>query len=183
VASHVLIGAAVGVLIWTVDEFRLVLLIPASGLDTAEGLKTLLGTRYWIGMIAGRGADALQSGLVVFFVFFGLRTLLRKNWLAALTCAVIFSVLQPDLLNSIDWQIELVAGIFIFAALFFVLLRLGMVATISAMFFVNVSDSMTLGTDLSAWYAPTGYATLALLIAIVIYAFRRSIGEQQILVE
>jgi serine/threonine-protein kinase len=183
VASHILMGATVGLLIWTVDEIRQVLLIPASGLDTGSGLSNLLGTRHWIAMLAARAADALQSGLIVFFIFFGLRTILRKDWLAALVSAVVFALLQPDLANSIDWQVELVVGIFIFSMLFFVLLRLGMVATLAAFFFVNTLDSVMLGTDLSTWYAPTGLATAALLLILAAWAFRQSIGEQQIAVE
>jgi hypothetical protein len=32
--------------------------------------------------------------------------------------------------------------------------------------------------DASAWYAPYGYAALAMLAAIVLYAFRTSLGGQ-----
>jgi serine/threonine-protein kinase len=183
VGSHVLIGATVGTLVWAIDEVRLVLTIPVHGLDTGEGLGTLLGTRHWLAMFSVRGINAIESGLVVFFVFFGLRVLLRKNWLAALVAAVIFSLIQPDLANSSNWHMELIAGIVIFGILFFVLLRLGLVATISAMFFVNVIDSVSLGTDLSTWYAPTGIATLAVLLGLIAWAFRQSLGDQQLAVE
>jgi uncharacterized membrane protein len=59
-----------------------------------------------------------------------------------------------------------------------VLLRLGLVASLSAVFFLNTINGTTLGTDLSAWYAPTGFATIGLMLAIVLYAFRQSLGDR-----
>jgi hypothetical protein len=35
--------------------------------------------------------------------------------------------------------------------------------------------------DASAWYAPYGYAALAIIAAIVLYAFRTSLGGRPLL--
>jgi predicted Ser/Thr protein kinase len=175
--AHVLIGAAAGSLMWTVDATRLALSAYANGLDTTGGLFLLTGTRQWFAGIFNRAADGLESGLFFFFFIFALRTVLKKDWIAAIVAAVIFSLLQADLANATHWQVELAAYTALFSVLTFVLLRLGLVATISAVFFLNTLNGTTLGTDLSTWYAPTGFANIALMLAIVLYALRRSFGD------
>lgn len=70
------------------------------------------------------------------------------------------------------------AYIVLFLAVIFVLPRLGLVESLSAIFFLNTLNGTTLGTDLSTWYAPTGFATIGLMLAIVLYAFRQSLGDR-----
>jgi hypothetical protein len=176
--AHVLIGAAVGSLMWAIDAGRLALAAYANGLDTAGGLFLLTGSRQWFAGIINRAADGLESGLFVFFVIFSFRTVLKRDWMAAILAAVMFSLLQADLANATHWQVELAAYTVLFSVLTFVLLRLGLVATISAVFFLNTLNGTTLGTDLSTWYAPTGFATIALMLGIVLYAFRQSFGDR-----
>ncbi len=148
--AHVLIGAAVGVLIWTLDAARLAYGAYDNGFDTTGGLFLLTGTRQWFAGIFNRSGDALDTGLFVFFVIFGLRVILRKDWLAALVAAIIFSLLQNDLANATHWQVELLTYIVLFSAVIFVLLRLGLVASLSAIFFLNTLN----GTTLERIYPP-----------------------------
>jgi hypothetical protein len=180
VAAHVLIGAAAGMLLWTADFVRLASTVSTDGLNTVGGLFLLNGTRFWIAGTANRANDAIRQGLFLFFLVFALRTILRKDWLAALSAAVIFSLLEGDVANSLNWQLELIAYVILFAGLVFVLLRLGLVATISAVFFLNMLNGATLGTNLSTWYSSNGFATIAVILALVFYAFRQSLGTQSI---
>ena len=62
----------------------------------------------------------------------------------------------------------------LYSGLLFVLLRVGLVSTISAVFFLNGVNHICLGSDWKAWWAPSGFATISLLIAVAIYAFWRS---------
>jgi hypothetical protein len=180
VCAHVLIGAAAGVLIWTADFIRMASAVSTDGLNTTGGLFLLNGTRFWISGMASRLNDALQQGLFIFFVIFGLRTILRKDWLAALVAAVVFSFLEGDIATSLNWKSEFIVYVMLFAALMFVLLRLGMVATTSAIFFLNMVNGINLGTDLTTWYAPTGFATAAVMLVIIFYVFRRALGNQAV---
>ena len=61
-----------------------------------------------------------------------------------------------------------------------VMLRFGLVANISAIFFINTIGAMELGLDWSTWYAPYGLATLLLLMSIVFAAFWRSLGSRSL---
>ena len=65
-----------------------------------------------------------------------------------------------------------------YAAIFFILLRLGLVATICAVFFINGCSAIWLGADWTTWYAPSGLASLLLLLGIAGVAFWRSLGSR-----
>ena len=47
----------------------------------------------------------------------------------------------------------------VYGILALVLMRIGLVATISAIFFINAFNGIWLGADWKAWYAPAGIAT------------------------
>jgi len=68
----------------------------------------------------------------------------------------------------------------LYAVLMFVLLRVGLVTTISAMFFLNATNRICLGSDWKAWWAPQGFATIVLLVALASYALWRSIGTRDL---
>jgi uncharacterized membrane protein len=63
------------------------------------------------------------------------------------------------------------------------LLRVGLVATITAVFFVGGVNDMALGTDWSAWYIPASLATLLLLLGISVFAFWRSLGGRELIAD
>jgi lysylphosphatidylglycerol synthetase-like protein (DUF2156 family) len=179
VGSHILIGAAVGSVVWViaglVDYFYTgVEMNPASGLHAA------LGTRHWIAFHANTLASALAVGLVVFFALTGLRHQLKKDWAAAVLASVFFTFINVSLLHSPNWMVECAIYLGIFAVLLLVLLRYGLVTIIAAAFFIDTIDSLGLGGDWKAWYAPAGLATLALLLGIAIYAFWRSLGTREL---
>jgi len=69
----------------------------------------------------------------------------------------------------------------LYMVMIFVLLRLGLVAMIAAIFFINASNALVLGADWKAWYAPSGIATMLLMLGIVIFAFWRSLGSRGLL--
>ena len=66
----------------------------------------------------------------------------------------------------------------VFAVLAFILIRVGMVSSVATLFFINTPSRINIGPGLGGWYTPYGLATMALLIAIAIYAFWRSIGAR-----
>ncbi len=78
-------------------------------------------------------------------------------------------------------QVKALIYIVIYFAIFSVLLRFGLVAMISAVFFINSFSGMGLGLDWTTWYAPYGLATMVLLLAIAGAAFWRSPGAQDLL--
>ncbi len=176
VGAHILIGAAAGSLIWALGALRDNLIQPE--MRDTTGLAATLGTRQWVAAHAGGLSSALTVGLIVFFALVGLRFLVKRNILAAVVGALILSM--ADSFRSPHWQLELALRVVVFAVLVFVLLRYGLVATVAAVFFDSGFDKLALGTDWKTWYAPAGLATLALLAAIAIVAFWRSLGTQEL---
>jgi serine/threonine-protein kinase len=181
VASHVLIGAAVGAAVWTTaglaDYFS------AAGMSSFGGMNAAAGTRQWIAFHANTLAGALMVGLVSFFALTGLRQLVKKDLIAATLAALFFTYANGNGFNSTNWQVKTVVYLFIFAVLLMVLLRYGLVTIIVACFFIDTFDDVGLGGDWKTWYAPAGLATVALLAGIAVYAFWRSLGSREVFEE
>ena len=181
VGAHVLIGAAVGCAMWVGAEASGLLVDPANPMDSVGPLFGLLGTRQWIGGHATTMNGALQSGLIFFFVIFCLRVLVRKDVLAALVAAALFTLNNGNVFSSPHWQLELAIYGTLLSVLMFGLLRFGLVATMASVFFINSCNNITLGANWRTWYAPYGIATLFLLLGIAVFAFWRSLGGRELL--
>jgi len=181
VGSHVLIGAAVGSGLWVFFKAVTVYVFKNSQPSNWDvALRSLSGARQWIGVHADNANDALSTGLLVFLTIFGMRQLLRNELLASLAAAAVFTLAQGEVTGP-DWWVVGLLYLVATAALIFVLLRFGLVATIAAVFFINAANCMALGTDWSAWYMPASIATLLLLVGIAVFAFWRSLGGRALI--
>jgi len=125
----------------------------------------------------------LFFGLIGFFAICGLRSMVRNNILAAIVAALLFTFSNGGIFDSPDWPVKFAMYAGIFAVLIFVLLRFGLVATMAAIFFLNSFNKITLGSDWKTWYAPSGLATLVLLLGIAVFAFWRSLGSRELFSE
>jgi serine/threonine-protein kinase len=182
VASHILIGAAVGSAVWMAFKLLNVWLeTPWDRANTDVSLLFTLGTRQWIGGHADHLRNALWMGLTIFMAIFGLRRMLRHDMLAALAASLLFTMTEGDVIRSAQWQLMTLIFVALYMVLIFVLLRLGLVAIISGIFFANSFDGLVLGADWKAWYAPSGLATLLLMMSIALLAFWRSLGSRELL--
>jgi hypothetical protein len=123
-------------------------------------------------------ANALRVGLFGFLVICGLRALLRNVVAASIVASVIFTFTEGGVVNSPNWQIRVVIYLAAYSIIAFVLLRFGLVAAISVIFFVNGIGSLNLGLDWKTWFAPSGLASLLLLLTISLWAFWRSLGAR-----
>jgi hypothetical protein len=100
-------------------------------------------------------------------LFFLLRAVLRKEWLAAAVFVLFFAV--PSFLDG-----SLISGAFflvVAAAEIFVFLRFGLLAWVFANYFGHMLE-FPLTTDFSAWYAGTSLFLLLVLAALAVYGFR-----------
>ena len=117
---------------------------------------------------------------MVFFSICGLRRLVRRDVPAAILAAALLMLGNGGVFNSNAWKLEAAISISIYSVLVFVLLRLGLVATIAAVYFIDAFNMITLGTDWKTWYAPSGIATCLLLLGIALFAFWRSRGSHEL---
>jgi serine/threonine-protein kinase len=185
VGAHVLIGAALGCAIWVGFITPGLMLRSSDTLGFGGNLRYLLGTRSWVGAHARGLAEAISIGPVVFAVICGMRRLVRLDLLAALATAVIFTfTMETDIYfqHSIA-DLLVTTGLYlaVYTVVAYVLMRMGLVATIALIFFVNTFNALWLGTDWTAWYASSGIATMSLLFGIALFAFWRSLGGRELL--
>jgi hypothetical protein len=123
---------------------------------------------------------SLFFGLLVFFSICGLRRLVRKDVAAAILAALLLLFANGGVFTSPNWKVSAAIYIGMYSVLVFILLRLGLVATIAAAFFIDSINLITLGWDWKTWYAPAGLATFFLLLGIAIFAFWRSLGSREL---
>ena len=178
VSSHILIGATIGVATWVAAEWYGDWQIGAFG--DLGNLNASLGARQWLSVQAEIMANALLFGLLTFFAICGLRRLFRRDVPAAILAALFLVLSNNGTFSSPDWKVTAAIQVGICSLLVFVLLRLGLVATITTIFFINSANQVTLGTDWKAWYTPTGLATFCLLLGIAVFAFWRSLGSREL---
>jgi serine/threonine-protein kinase len=178
VNSHILIGATVGAAVWVAAQGLGDWQNP--GMDTLSGINSALGTRHWLAAHAIVMEGSLFFGLVVFFSICGLRRIVRKDVPAAIMAALLLVLGNGGIFSSNNWKLEAAISISVYAVLLFVLLRLGLVATMAAVFFIDTFNLISLGTDWKTWYAPAGLATFLLVLGIAIFAFWRSLGSHEL---
>ena len=185
VGAHTLIGAAAGLFLM----FGFVLigwLDPAfHGMPFLNGsLGEAFGPLVWIGSRAETLHSAMEFGFILFFAIFLFRALLKNDYLAVLAVGLVFPVIDnPNVWYGPSPWIRVSFLIVLFAILAMVLMRLGAVASVVSIFFLNTMYRIIIDVHFSTWYAPYGLATIFLLVSIAVYAFWRSIGSRTLGVE
>ncbi len=180
VASHVLIGCATGCALWLLFAIRQFAVIDTNGLGSGFGLMTY-GTRNALASIFQRLTEILSLGLLGFFLLFGLRVLLRRDWIAALVGAMVFPLIEGSVTGASGNLGMYALYICVYGVLLMIMLRFGMVATMSTMLFLNLIGVSPMGTNLTTWYAPNGLATMALILTIAGWAFAKSLGGRRLI--
>jgi predicted Ser/Thr protein kinase len=180
VGSHVLIGAVIGCAIWELFGVTQILSNPPNSLGTPGVLFFMEGTRQWIAGYANIVAQALTVGLAFFFGLFFLRAVLKYDWLAAAAASLMGIWIESGIFSSPNWQIRAVMYVIVYFVIFMAMLRFGLLATISAIFFVNGISAIEVGLDWSTWYAPYGIAALLFLVALAAAAFWTSLGSRSL---
>jgi hypothetical protein len=178
VMSHALIGAAIGCALWQVFKLADMVVGSKDRLISPGSLHYITGPRHWIGAQAGCLDHALVIGLTFFFGLFVLRTLLKRDWMAAVAATLLGIFLEGGLVNAQDWQVKAALYAVVYFTIFVVLLRFGLLVMVSAIFFTNSFNGLSLGFDWTTWYAPYGIATMTLLGGIAGFAFWKSLGSR-----
>ncbi len=141
-------------------------------------LSFTLGPRQWVGGYAYIVANAIRVGLFAFLVISGLRALMRNVLPAAVVASLLFTFTEGSVVNSPHWQMRAGLYLVVYFIIAFVLLRFGLVATMAVIFFANGIGATNLGLDWKTWYAPSGLASLALLVGVALFAFWKSLGAE-----
>ncbi|MCU1257920.1 MAG: serine/threonine protein kinase [Bryobacterales bacterium] len=177
VAADVLYGAVMGLIIVSFVLGAQWLSVRHGSIGSAANAGVGVSGRYWISSMLSTAMRAAEFGLVVVFVIFCFRLIFRKDWAASVAAAALFSLQEGEVWEgSGPWNFAFF--LVIFTLLIFVLLRLGLVSTMVAIFFVNVLTQTPGAQTLSKPYEWAVIMYPALALAIVVWAFWQTSGDQ-----
>jgi hypothetical protein len=118
--------------------------------------------------------------LVIFFLLFLLRLLLRSTWAAAAVCvalAGLTNLADPDpLLATVSAMALVSSGLW-------VMVRFGILPFTLVLLLQIVGLQAPLTSDLSAWYASRGLIVVALVLTLAAWSFRNALGGRKVLQE
>jgi serine/threonine-protein kinase len=180
VCRHVLHGAMAGTafafLISAVDVIPAWLGQPPPS-PSWYHLDILLGPRHALALVATQMIDTLSIGTGMFMLLVILRALLRSEKVAA---AVIATTL--GLVVGLQSELGVVPGVLLATTLWtipvWVMLRWGLVALLSCVFFLAFPLNFPLQLEFGGWVGPGMVAALAPAVAIVLHAFRSVRGRE-----
>jgi hypothetical protein len=142
-------------------------------------MQTLTGGRAVVGIVLDILANSVFLGLVLLFLLFLSRALLRRQWAAAALFIVIFIFAAA---GAAQVETPLIVVPFrAVAALIWVLLltRFGLLAVIACFFTLEVLNGFPVTTEASAWYAGIGLVGLLVFGAVAVYGFSTSLGGRR----
>jgi serine/threonine-protein kinase len=182
VGGHILMGIALGVgytLLFAVDT---IVSEVSSATVRFDQTSQLLGPRTIIGNAAGMiGENAFPIAFGLLFLFFLLRAVLRRSWLAAVV-VVVLGATQAFL--PATGQAALVFAVFgaiIWGFAVLILMRFGVLPLLLAIFVSTILGNNPLTTDFSVWYASSMFTALAIVLAITLWSFRTALGGRKLI--
>jgi hypothetical protein len=180
VGRDLLIGAVYGVwltLFETSDNFLLPLFGKTPPPPGTLAPNTLTGVAHTLGYIPHFTLIFVLYGLLVFFLFFIARLLVRKDWIAASVIVILGAVTN----NGADHPyFTLFAAAVVWLTIIWVLRRFGLVALVVGLVVQNVLIVFPVTSHLSRWYASPGLTGIVAIAALAIYGFRTALAGQPI---
>jgi len=134
-------------------------------------LSTVSGAQYFISELLGMVFESINYSLIFICFLFLLKIILRNQKITLAAFIIILALVAGP--GSI-WA-YLIYLVFV-AMWLFVLMRFGLVAGVITLIILALFQAFPITYDASAWYFKTGIAALAIFAAIVLYAFRTSLG-------
>ena len=178
VGRDILFGVVLGVFWILIFQIRYIPMMRMGAAPALFSTDALMGGRTALGAWLYQWPQSIQTTLVFFFMLFGLKVLVRKEWIAAIVLVAIFAL--PRGLSSTFWAVEIPAQILVYAIAVVIVLRFGFVPLACAIFTINLMANVPFSADLSAWYMPTSIAALLSVVALAGWGFYHSLGGEPI---
>ena len=180
VGRDILLGATFGALFILVLELSHLspgFLGQASELVLNPG-SVRLGNLFFL-RFAGQATSGLFVSFISIFLLLLFVVILRRERFAVLAVWLLFTLLL-SLVSEVRWMMipftALLAAIVVFT-----LIRFGLLAVISTLFFSYLAIFYPITTELTAWYATDFTIALAIALVLAAYGFYTSLGGQKIL--
>jgi hypothetical protein len=176
VGRDILFGVLLGVIWALVFQISSIPKMRMGASPFLFGTEALMGGREGLGAWLRQWPGSILTTLVFFFVLFGLKVLLRKEWIAAIAFIAIFAL--PRALNSTFPKVEVPLQILVYAIAVLLVLRFGLVSLACAIFTVDLVTNLPFSSDFSAWYMPTSIVALLSVLALAGWGFYHSLGGE-----
>jgi serine/threonine-protein kinase len=171
VASHVLIGIATGCLmVGCISAMQLMEIHSGGAPGRFMDPSLLNGPFQWVGFSLNRVPGAVLEALADFLGLFLLRTMLRKEWLAAGAFVLLTTAFAVLFLGVSSWSVVPLRGIE-YLLMVAVLMNFGLVSIAVANLVIGFLLSFPITADWSVWYTGASLYPLAVIAAIAAVAF------------
>ena len=178
VGRDILFGVILGVVWILVFQLRSIPMMRMGAAPWLFSTEALMGGRRALGAWLYQRPQSIQTTLVFFFLLFGLKVLLRKEWIAGVALVAIFAL--PRGLSSTFMAVEIPAQILVYAIAVLIVLRFGFVPLACAVFTINLLANVPFSADSSAWYMPTSILALLSVLALAVWGFYHSLGGEPV---
>jgi len=178
VGRDVLIGCTVAAAQWLLNSLIDVVWKPHLGAwaPNQDILIPLAGGRSSVALMFMGIPHAVRETLFFFFLIFLLRVLLRNQWLAAAGFAAIFASL--DLVSGAHPRLDAAVSFVVLFGFAYVILRWGLLAFATTLLVAGISRVPL--ADTSSWYFGGTAIILAAAVALALWGFRISLGNQKL---
>jgi len=141
-----------------------------SGQPFLPPLAPLLGVRYEMAGLLNAVNIGLFTGLLVLFLLFVLRVVLRNQWIAAAVYAAVLGFIRVygTTTGWVDYPVALALE----AVFALILLRFGLTAAIAASVCLAMLEACPAAPEFSVWYAGLALIPPAVVALIAVYGFR-----------
>ena len=177
VGRDILFGVLLGLLWLLVFQIRSIPEMRMGASPYLFSTEALMGGREAMGAWLRQWPQSIQTTLVFFFVLFGLKILLRKEWIAAIVFTAIFA-LQTHAFSSTYMAVEIPAQIIVYAIAVLIVLRFGFVSLACAIFTIDLMANVPFSADFSNWYMTTSILALLSVVALAGWGFYHSLGGE-----
>jgi protein kinase-like protein len=181
VGSHILLGCAAGILLGIPFMVANALMARSGrGLEPFFFVRlTLNGPRYFLGSLCDAPWNAAFDSMVILFLFFVLRTILKHGWLAAAALTGLFTTIA--FLDSSAPLFDVPPLVFAVAAGMFLLIRFGLPSLVTILITAKWVGNLPLTVDPSRWYFSYSLVAMLLVAGLAAYSFRASLAGRRLL--
>jgi serine/threonine-protein kinase len=147
--------------------------------ESSIGLDKMLGLPMLASSLLNRLSSSLGGAFLFFLLFFLLRVVLRREWLAGIAFALLFALSRGF---ASDYPaIMIPAYALIYGLLVFVLLRFGLAAVVACIFVADIMATTVSTADFGAWYGTPSLVVCLCVIGLATWAFRTSLAGRSVL--
>jgi predicted Ser/Thr protein kinase len=176
VGRDILFGVMLGVVWVLIFQLRSIPVMRLGGVPFLGNTDYLVGGRTALTAWLRQVPSSILGTLEFFFLLFGLKFVLRKDWLAAIAFVALFAL--PRGLQDSHPAIESLTLILVYSIAVLIVLRFGLIPLAIAIFTVDIVASLPLSADLSAWFMTNSLFALFSVVALAVWGFYHSLGGQ-----